>query len=101
MIDTTTLCCVQALSLLQRLAAPHLDPAAQLPIRQQVKMIARIANPVDWHKSGKLSRTELRLLESYNAKPVRSKCRTFVLTTVHICSVHDVAQCSALRTDVL
>jgi Protein ENHANCED DISEASE RESISTANCE 2, C-terminal len=68
----------QAIALLQRLAAPHPDPACNAGIRQQVKMIARVANPVEWHKSGKLSRTELRLLESYNAKPVLMRpCQRF------------------------
>lgn len=69
---------MQALELLQRLAAPHPDPAANLAIRQQVKMVARIANPVAWFESGKISRTELRFLESYNAKPVLMRpCQRF------------------------
>jgi Protein ENHANCED DISEASE RESISTANCE 2, C-terminal len=61
---------VQALSLLQRLAASQGAPSDNSGIRSQVKMIAQVANPQEWHESGKLSRTELRMLQSYNAKPV-------------------------------
>jgi hypothetical protein len=69
---------MQALKLLQRLAAQHPDPAVNTPIRQQIKMIASIVNPQEWHASGKLSRTELRLLESYNSKPVLMRpCQRF------------------------
>lgn len=60
----------QALHLLQRLAEPHADVAAQLPIRKQMKMIARIANPEAWLAAGGISSTEFRLLSNYNAKPV-------------------------------
>lgn len=69
---------LQALKLLQRLATPGDDPTANGGIRQQVKMIASIGNPHDWHKSGKLSMPELRLLEAYNAKPVLMRpCQRF------------------------
>lgn len=33
----------------------------------------QVANPQEWFDSGKISRTELRMLNSYNAKPVLTR----------------------------
>lgn len=61
---------VQAVKLLERLAASTGEPDDNTGIRSQVKMIAQVANPQEWHESGKFSKTELKLLQQYNAKPV-------------------------------
>lgn len=68
--DPATFHTPAALRLLQRLAEPHSDPAANLAIRQHVKMIAQVVNTKDWAASGKISRTEMRLIDAYNGKPV-------------------------------
>lgn len=61
---------VQAVKLLQRLAASTGEPDDNTGIRSQVKMIAQVANPQEWHETGKFSKTELKLLQQYNSKPV-------------------------------
>eukprot|EP00892_Ulva_mutabilis_P000241 jgi/Ulvmu1/10217/UM060_0017.1 len=72
--DPATFHTPQALALLQKLAGQTDHPtAANAGARQLIKMIAQVVNPQEWFESGKISRNELRILNSYNAKPVLTR----------------------------